>query len=295
MSSSWSTRPGARSRTTPSVPCWPATGALTHDGQPRRADERAARDEGRRPHRRAARPGSVGAGHQRALGHPAQHGRRPRGAEQGCDAHPDVGRNGRRYLAVRDPRLDEPASSEAPPAVIEQPRSAPEADPGRELRRLLLLGSLRQARDLVPDVVPFAEHDRFRIALRPRRDRPARRCAGTGTSARASGHSPARPRAATAPDRGSPPGSTAAAVFTPLRTVGRLDREMRLTPATCTRDTRRLAGTHPSGMWVPHRTSFRRGLLRSYTSSGRGRERRARRRAERPGRRPPVLARGAAT
>jgi len=68
-----------------------------------------------------------------------------------------VGRDGRRYLAVRDPRLDEPAPG--------SPGEATDADPGRELRRLLLLGSLRQARDLVPDVVPLAEHDRLRIAL----------------------------------------------------------------------------------------------------------------------------------
>ena len=71
-----------------------------------------------------------------------------------------VGRDGRRYLAVRDPRLDEPAPGEA--IGQDAPRLA---DPGRELRRLLLLGYLRQARDLVPDVVPLAEHDRLRIAL----------------------------------------------------------------------------------------------------------------------------------
>jgi hypothetical protein len=75
-----------------------------------------------------------------------------------------VGRDGRRYLAVRDPRLDEPAAG---PLHMEGtgPDAASLADPGRELRRLLLLGSLRQARDLVPDVVPLAEHDRLRIAL----------------------------------------------------------------------------------------------------------------------------------
>ena len=71
-----------------------------------------------------------------------------------------VGRDGRRYLGVRDPRLDEPATAEATgqdaPGLV---------DPDRELRRLLLLGYLRQARDLVPDVVPLAEHDRLRIAL----------------------------------------------------------------------------------------------------------------------------------
>jgi hypothetical protein len=69
-----------------------------------------------------------------------------------------VGRDGRRYLAVRDPRLDEPAAGSSP-------GEATGADPGRELRRLLLLRYLRQARDLVPDVVPLTEHDRFRIAL----------------------------------------------------------------------------------------------------------------------------------
>jgi hypothetical protein len=76
-----------------------------------------------------------------------------------------VGRDGRRYLAVRDPRLDAPASSEAPLAVMGSQGAPTDADPGRELRRLLLLGHLRQARDLVPDVVPLAEHDRLRIAL----------------------------------------------------------------------------------------------------------------------------------
>lgn len=75
-----------------------------------------------------------------------------------------VGRDGRRYLAVRDPRLDEPAagSSRGEVTGADAPRLA---DPGRELRRLLLLGYLRQARDLVPDVVPLTEHDRLRIAL----------------------------------------------------------------------------------------------------------------------------------
>ena len=75
-----------------------------------------------------------------------------------------VGRDGRRYLAVRDPRLDEPAAGPSPMEAT-GPDAASLADPGRELRRLLLLGSLRQARDLVPDVVPLAEHDRLRIAL----------------------------------------------------------------------------------------------------------------------------------
>ena len=76
-----------------------------------------------------------------------------------------VGRDGRRYLAVRDPRLDEPASSEAPLALMSSHGAPTEADPGRELHRLLLLAYLRQARELVPDVVPLAEHDRVRIAL----------------------------------------------------------------------------------------------------------------------------------
>jgi hypothetical protein len=75
-----------------------------------------------------------------------------------------VGRDGRRYLAVRDPRLDEPVSSSLPAEATGQDASSL-AEPGRELRRLLLLGQLRQARDLVPDVVPLAEHDRLRIAL----------------------------------------------------------------------------------------------------------------------------------
>ena len=74
-----------------------------------------------------------------------------------------VGRDGRRYLAVRDPRLDEPAPPM--PAEATGPDALTLADPGRELRRLLLLGSLRQARDIVPDVAPLAEHDRLRIAL----------------------------------------------------------------------------------------------------------------------------------
>jgi hypothetical protein len=75
-----------------------------------------------------------------------------------------VGRDGRRYLAVRDPRLDEPAAG-----PLHTEATGPDApglvESGRELRRLLLLGSLRQARDLVPDVVPLDEHDRLRIAL----------------------------------------------------------------------------------------------------------------------------------
>ena len=71
-----------------------------------------------------------------------------------------LGLDGRQYLAVRDPRLDETATDEA---IAEDARNF--ADPGRELRRLLLLGSLRQARDIVPDVAPLAEHDRLRIAL----------------------------------------------------------------------------------------------------------------------------------
>jgi hypothetical protein len=74
-----------------------------------------------------------------------------------------VGRDGRRYLAVRDPRLDEPAAGSPEEATGQDAPSL--AEPGRELRRLLLLGQLRQARDLVPDVVPLAEHDRLRIAL----------------------------------------------------------------------------------------------------------------------------------
>ncbi|MFN8520280.1 MAG: hypothetical protein U0667_13000 [Chloroflexota bacterium] len=75
-----------------------------------------------------------------------------------------VGRDGRRYLAIRDPRLDEPTTGSSP-AEATGPDAPGLADPDRELRRLLLLGSLRQARDLVPDVVPLAEHDRLRIAL----------------------------------------------------------------------------------------------------------------------------------
>jgi hypothetical protein len=75
-----------------------------------------------------------------------------------------VGRDGRRYLAVRDPRLDEAPAGSSPGEAIGQ--DAPSlADTGRELHRLLLLGSVRQARDLVPDVVPLTEHDRLRIAL----------------------------------------------------------------------------------------------------------------------------------
>ncbi len=74
------------------------------------------------------------------------------------------GRDGRRYLAVRDPRLDEPAAGSSHGGALDQ--DAPRrADPGRELRRLLLFGSLRQARDLLPDILPIAEHDRLRIAL----------------------------------------------------------------------------------------------------------------------------------
>lgn len=74
-----------------------------------------------------------------------------------------VGRDGRRYLAVRDPRLGEPTPP-MPGGDDSQDVSRP-ADPSHELRRLLLLGSLRQARDLLPDVLPLAEHDRLRIAL----------------------------------------------------------------------------------------------------------------------------------
>jgi hypothetical protein len=76
-----------------------------------------------------------------------------------------VGRDGRRYLAVRDPRLDDPAPPEAPVAGLSGHGASVDLDPERELRRLLLLTNLRQARDLVPDVVPLAEHDRLRIAL----------------------------------------------------------------------------------------------------------------------------------
>ena len=75
-----------------------------------------------------------------------------------------VGRDGRRYLAIRDPRLDDPATGSSPSEATGS--DAPGlVDPVRELRRLLLLGSLRQARDIVPDVAPLAEHDRLRIAL----------------------------------------------------------------------------------------------------------------------------------
>jgi hypothetical protein len=74
-----------------------------------------------------------------------------------------LGRDGRRYLAVRDPRLEEPVPLVA--GGIVSPDAPSPADPGRELRRLLLLGSLRQARGLIPDLVPLAEHDRHRIAL----------------------------------------------------------------------------------------------------------------------------------
>jgi hypothetical protein len=76
-----------------------------------------------------------------------------------------VGQDGRRYLAVRDPRLDEPASSAVPDAIMNSHAAPTGADPSLELRRLLLLGHLRQARDLVADLVPLAEHDRLRIAL----------------------------------------------------------------------------------------------------------------------------------
>jgi hypothetical protein len=76
-----------------------------------------------------------------------------------------VGRDGRRYLAVRDPRIDEPASSEAPLAVMSSYEAPTEADPGPGLRRHLCPRSLRQPRDLGPDVVPLAEHDRLRITL----------------------------------------------------------------------------------------------------------------------------------
>lgn len=75
-----------------------------------------------------------------------------------------VGRDGRRYLAVRDPRLGEPVASGAPLVATTGPDPYP--DPaGREMRRLLLHASLRQARDLLPDILPLAEHDRLRIAL----------------------------------------------------------------------------------------------------------------------------------
>lgn len=75
-----------------------------------------------------------------------------------------LGRDGRRYLAVRDPRLDEPAPGSWPVDATGPDAPGP-VDPGRQLRRLLLLGSLRQARDLLPDLVPLAEYDRLRIAL----------------------------------------------------------------------------------------------------------------------------------
>jgi hypothetical protein len=75
-----------------------------------------------------------------------------------------VGRDGRRYLAVRDPRLDQP-SARSSPADATDPDAPGLVAPDRELRRLLLFESLRQARDLVPDVVPLVEHDRLRIAL----------------------------------------------------------------------------------------------------------------------------------
>jgi hypothetical protein len=73
-----------------------------------------------------------------------------------------VGRDGRRYLAVRDPRLNEPAPMSGEAATQD---ARTDAGPGQELRRLLLLGSLRHARALLPDLVPLAEHDRLRIAL----------------------------------------------------------------------------------------------------------------------------------
>jgi hypothetical protein len=76
-----------------------------------------------------------------------------------------VGQDGRRYLAVRDPRLDEPASSDRPDAVMNSHGTPGGVDPSVELRRLLLHAHLRQARDLLADVVPLAEHDRLRIAL----------------------------------------------------------------------------------------------------------------------------------
>lgn len=71
-----------------------------------------------------------------------------------------VGRDGRRYLAIRDPRLNEPATGSSP-----GPDAPGLVDPSRELQRLLLLGSLRQARELLPDILPLADHDRLRIAL----------------------------------------------------------------------------------------------------------------------------------
>jgi hypothetical protein len=76
-----------------------------------------------------------------------------------------VGRDGRRYLAVRDPRLGEQASSEVPEPVMNSHGTPGGVDPSVELRRLLLHAHLRQARDLLADVVPLAEHDRLRIAL----------------------------------------------------------------------------------------------------------------------------------
>jgi hypothetical protein len=75
-----------------------------------------------------------------------------------------AGLDGRRYLAVRDPRLDEPAAGSGPAGMTDHDGPGL-ADPGRELRRLLLLGNLRQARDLLPDILPLAEHDRLRVAL----------------------------------------------------------------------------------------------------------------------------------
>lgn len=74
-----------------------------------------------------------------------------------------VGRDGRRYLAVRDPRLDEPDAGPPFPSLGGHGASADPAS--RELRRLVLLDQLRQARGLLPDVVPLTEHDRLRIAL----------------------------------------------------------------------------------------------------------------------------------
>jgi hypothetical protein len=74
-----------------------------------------------------------------------------------------VGRDGRRYLAIRDPKLDGPADGES---SADSPGPASPSDPtARELRRMLLLQSVRQARDLLPDLLPLAEHDRLRIAL----------------------------------------------------------------------------------------------------------------------------------
>ena len=136
-------RTGERSRVTP----WHAgTVRLTDDPAARIAELRAQGLSVRAISERTGIPRSTVADHVAPI----------------TDAMPVriVGRDGRRYLAVRDPRLDEPALGEA--IGQDAPRLA---DPGRELHRLLLLGHLRQARDLVPDVVPLAEHDRLRIAL----------------------------------------------------------------------------------------------------------------------------------